>query len=78
MGDNYFDGCACRRPPAEWLGDAGGKLMLMEFIALLNDPDAFIATLYGGELWVEPRRELATQTFASPADIQAASHASGA
>jgi hypothetical protein len=48
------------------------------FIALLNDPDAFIATLYGGELCVEPRRELATQTFASPADIQAASHASGA
>ena len=51
--------------------------MLMEFIALLNDPDAFIATLRSGELCVEPKRELAT-TFASPADIKPANHAPGA
>jgi hypothetical protein len=49
--------------------DAGGKLMLIEFIALLSDPEAFIAALRDGELCIEPRRELATQTFASPADI---------
>ena len=39
--------------------DAGGKLMLIEFIALLSDPDAFIAALRDGELCIEPRRELA-------------------
>jgi len=34
--------------------------MLTEFIALLNDPDAFIAMLQDGELCVEPERELET------------------
>ena len=39
--------------------------MLTEFIALLNDPDAFIAMLQDGELCVEPERELETKTLSS-------------
>lgn len=31
--------------------------MLTEFIALLSDPDAFIAILHDGELCVEPQQE---------------------
>jgi hypothetical protein len=53
--------------------------MLTEFTALLNNPDAFIAMLRDGELCVEPKRGLETQTSAWPTEIQdAASHAPGA